>query len=300
MNQVETPRGIEVLSGPQSSKSSIIFGAVLSVLGLLALLAPMVPGISVAALVGMLLASSGIVGIVFSSKAGPFGKGILSLLLGIMATFAGLLIVATPADCPGVVMDVLTVFLIVGGILPILALGQRSEEGFGYKVFSGIVSMTLAVLLASRWPVSGAWAMGIYVGVRIMVHGGMLIALGRRGQRETPPGLADCRTGDGGVGRRKRVPSSEIDPADLGLHLKLDEARENLHEVAAAAQDANPPSSVCGEKGRSGTRAIAFYIVAIGALIVLCLAAVLWPQSSPRGGENGPPADEEGTQYDCP
>jgi hypothetical protein len=39
----------------------------------------------------------------------------------------------------------------------------------------------LGVLLIAEWPVSGVWAVGFYVGVRLLMHGCVLMALGITG-----------------------------------------------------------------------------------------------------------------------
>ena len=64
----------------------------------------------------------------------------------------------------------------------VLAFKIRPEEGWGWTLFSGIVTLLLAVFLIAEWPVSGLWAVGIYVGVRLLLHGWMLMALGTAGK----------------------------------------------------------------------------------------------------------------------
>jgi uncharacterized membrane protein HdeD (DUF308 family) len=45
-------------------------------------------------------------------------------------------------------------------------------------VFSGIVSLLLGWMIWSKWPVSGIWAVGILVGIRLLFAGWTMIILG--------------------------------------------------------------------------------------------------------------------------
>jgi uncharacterized membrane protein HdeD (DUF308 family) len=249
----------------QASKASIAFGAVLSVLGIFAVLAPLFTGVAVTVLVGILLLVAGIVEIVFAFKAGSFGKGVLRFLFGGLGVLAGVIIMATPGTSLVVLAYVLAVFFVAGGVLDIvLSLKVRPEEGWGWMLFSGIVSVVLGGLIIGQWPVSGAWAVGLYVGIRMVMHGWMLMALGRTGQ-ETLTYLQDARIerlenhvrygaralqeAQAALAEhtamifaldtelRKKVSSSEIDPAMRDLNQKLGEAREQMQAAASATKE---------------------------------------------------------------
>jgi uncharacterized membrane protein HdeD (DUF308 family) len=300
MDQGNIMKDMGTVPVTQVSRYRIISGSALLLLAAAAFSLPMFAGSRVTVLTGLLLAASGIIEIAWSAKAGPFGRGTLSLLFGVTLTFTGLLIMATPVDCPGIVKDVLVVFFVAGSVLPIMALGQRSHDGFAWKVVGGIASMLLAGLLASRWPLSGATAVCIYAGIRIALHGCMQIALGasERGRRDL---LAD-RIGmllavDGEL--RDKTLDPEIDPAVRGLHRKLDEAREILLEATAASGGANPTPSARIENGVRRKRTLVFYAVAIAVLVSLCLAAVLWPRLA--NGKSGDAGEGNGWEehLDC-
>lgn len=265
MNDINKLGGTEMFVARQASKASIAFGAVLSVLGIFAVLAPLFTGVAVTVLVGILLLVAGIVEIVFAFKAGSFGKGVLRFLFGGLGVLAGVIIMATPGTSLVVLAYVLAVFFVAGGVLDIvLSLKLRPEEGWGWMLFSGIVSVVLGGLIIGQWPVSGAWAVGLYVGIRMVMHGWMLMALGRTGQ-ETLTYLQDARIerlenhvrygaralqeAQAALAEhtamifaldtelRKKVSSSEIDPAMRDLNQKLGEAREQMQAAASATKE---------------------------------------------------------------
>jgi hypothetical protein len=155
-------------------------------------------------------------------------------------------------------------FLAGGGIDVVLSLKLRPEEGWGWMLLSGIVSVALGVLIALQMPVSGLWAVGLYVGVRLLMHGWVLMALGRTGQeslthlqdtriemlerhvrasaqilQETQAVLVDHTAMllalDSEL--RKKVSTSEVDPAIQVLNRHLGEAREQMQAVASATKE---------------------------------------------------------------
>jgi len=265
MNDINKLGRTEMFVARQASKASIAFGAVLSVLGIFAVLAPLFTGVAVTVSVGILLLVAGIVEIVFAFKAGAFGKGVLRFLFGGLGVLAGVIIMATPGTSLVVLAYVLAVFFVAGGVLDIvLSLKLRPDEGWGWMLFSGIVSIVLGGLIIGQWPVSGTWAVGIYVGIRMLMHGWMLMALGRTGQdtltylqdtriemlerhvragalalQETQAALAEHTAMIFALDTelRKKVSSSEIDPAIRDLNQKLGEAREQMQAAASATKE---------------------------------------------------------------
>jgi uncharacterized membrane protein HdeD (DUF308 family) len=213
----------------------------------------------------MLLLIAGIVELLFAFRAESFGKGVLRFLFGGLGVLAGIIIIATPTESLGILTFILAVFFVAGGVIDIfLALKLRPEEGWGWTLFSGIVSLTLGGLIIGQWPVSGIWAVGLYIGVRMLMHGWMLMALGRTGQEmltylqdtrieklerhvragaraihEAQAQLADhaamLLTLDNEL--RKKISTSEVDPAIRELNQKLGEAREQMQTLTSATRE---------------------------------------------------------------
>lgn len=282
MNDETTLGSAEMLAAREASKASIAFGAVLAVLGVFSVLAPMFSGIAVTVLVGMLLAAAGMVEIVFAFKSDSFGKGVLVFLFGGLGLLAGLVVLATPVASLVVLTVVLAGFFLIGGLVDmILGVRLRPEEGWGWMVSSGIVSIILGILIVMQWPASGLWAVGLLVGIRMLMHGWMLMALGRTGQEslthlqdarieslerhvragaqalhETQAAMADLTAMLLLLGTelQKKVSASEVDPAIQDLNRDLGEARVVMQEVASATKEswdkAQQESNVVFEKLR--------------------------------------------------
>jgi len=171
-----------LLAARQASRASFVFGIVLVSLGVLAIMAPLFTGVATAVLVGMLLIAGGITESVFAFRAPSFGKGLLTFLFGGLAVAAGLVTLGQPGRGLGALTMVLAAYFVASGVVDIvLALRLRPQEGWGWALSSGIVSIALGALILADWPVSGMWAVGVYVGVRLLMHGWMLMALGTTG-----------------------------------------------------------------------------------------------------------------------
>ena len=151
----------------------------LTIFGILAIMAPLFTGAAVTILVGVLMIAAGITRGVFAFRAQSFGKGALAFLLGAIIAFGGVLLLARPLIGLASMTAVLAVFFFADGIMEaVYAFQLRPVKGWGWLLFSGIASGLLGFLIMYQWPVSGAWAIGVLVGVRLIFTGWSVIALG--------------------------------------------------------------------------------------------------------------------------
>ncbi len=163
----------------QGGGSMTIFGVVTIILGLIAMGAPLMAGKSVAILVGILLIAAGIARLVWSFQAESFGRGVLKFLLGGLTLLAGLMVLANPLFGLGMLTIMLAAYFIVDGIFEIVGAFQvKPAQGWGWLLFGGIVSLALGIMIWRQFPVSGVWAIGILVGVKLLFAGLSMIFLG--------------------------------------------------------------------------------------------------------------------------
>jgi uncharacterized membrane protein HdeD (DUF308 family) len=74
---------------------------------------------------------------------------------------------------------VLAAYFLVDGIFEIIAAFQiKPKKGWGWVLFSGIAAFLLGYLIWSQWPLSGGWAIGVLVGVNLLLSGWSMIAFG--------------------------------------------------------------------------------------------------------------------------
>jgi uncharacterized membrane protein HdeD (DUF308 family) len=164
----------------KNSGLTIAMGVILLLMGILAIGSPFIAGVSVVLTVGVAFLIGGIGQLVFSIKA---RAGIFSLIIGVLTVIVGGYMLANPGAALASLTLFLAAYFIVSGIFEaLLAFKARPVSGWGWSLFSGIVSVILGAMIWSQFPVSGAWAIGILLGVRLVLGGWTLIMFGSVGR----------------------------------------------------------------------------------------------------------------------
>jgi len=157
------------------SKNVKIMGWMVLASGLLALLSPLLAGAFVTVMVGVVMFVAGMTRIVDAFQGGGFWAG----LFGAVYCIGGFMIMADPLPGLLALTMVLTIYFMAVGITEIIAAIQiRPAQGWGFLLFSGIVSALLAIMIWNQWPLSGAWAIGTLVGIQLMFSGMTMITVG--------------------------------------------------------------------------------------------------------------------------
>jgi len=155
------------------------FGVIAIVLGMLAMLAPGLTGLSVALLLGIIVLAAGIVRIFWAFQAGTFGKGLAGFVIGGLTLLCGILLIANPLFASGMLTILLAIYFICDGIFEIVAAIQcKPMEGWGWLLFGGIVSVLLGLMIWAQYPLAGAWAMGILIGIKLFMVGLIMVTGG--------------------------------------------------------------------------------------------------------------------------
>jgi uncharacterized membrane protein HdeD (DUF308 family) len=156
-----------------------LLGVGLIVLGVAALSAPFWSGVAAALLVGCLVLAAGVGQCVFAFQAQSLGRGILAFLLGGLTVLCGLVMVAHPLLNLGFLTLALAAWFLVTGVFEVLyALQLRPLRGWGWTAVGGALSAVLGAMIYSQWPLSGAWAVGVLVGVKVLFLGVTMVVLG--------------------------------------------------------------------------------------------------------------------------
>ena len=155
---------------------TIAMGVILLLMGFLAMGSPLVAGLSVAMMVGIVLIIGGIGQLVFAIKT---GKGLLTIILGVLTVLLGGYMLSNPGAALASLTIFLAIYLIVSGLLEaVMAFQVRPVKGWGWALFSGIISVVLGAMIWNQFPLSGAWAIGILLGVRLFFSGWTLLMFG--------------------------------------------------------------------------------------------------------------------------
>jgi uncharacterized membrane protein HdeD (DUF308 family) len=160
-------------------KKMTVFGVIAILLGLLAMLTPAVAGTSVLLFLGVIVLVVGVVRIIWAFGSGSVGKGLLMFAIGLLTFVCGVGLIANPLFASGVLTIILAVYFVLDGLAEIVAgIRKKGSQGWVWMVLSGIISILLAVVIWRQFPLSGIWAIGILLGVKLFFVGLIMVTGG--------------------------------------------------------------------------------------------------------------------------
>ncbi len=170
----------------KGSRWIIVLGIIQILIGIVAIASPMITGLAVTTIVGALLLISGIFQIIQAFKSGNWGIGVMAFLGGAFGVICGILVLFDPLRGLAALTLVLAIYFVIDGIQRIvLASRLRPVAGWVWMLFGGFLSVLLGVLIWSRWPLSGVWAVGTLVGIHILFGGWTMVAIAMAARRVT-------------------------------------------------------------------------------------------------------------------
>ena len=157
----------------------VALGILMVIAGFIALMSVFMATVVSVLLVGIMMIASGIVEIVHGFRMRSWGRFFLWVLIGILYVVAGLMAVWNPLLASAALTLVLGVFLIFAGVARIfLAMQMRSAAPWGWVLASGIITLLLGAMIILHWPVSSLYALGIFLGVDLVVAGSSWLSAG--------------------------------------------------------------------------------------------------------------------------
>lgn len=162
-------------------------GIALSILGLAAIIVPLIAGLFATVFLGWLFLIAGIVGLVATLRARQAPGFGWSLLSALAAVIAGGVLLWNPLQGLVTLTYVLTAFFIVDGILiVILAIAHRRELSgkWEWMMVNGVIDLILAGIIIAALPGTLVWAFGLLVGIDMMFGGASLIAIALEARKE--------------------------------------------------------------------------------------------------------------------
>ncbi len=154
-------------------------GIVTMVLGFVVMLAPILVGFSLLWILGILVAVAGLCRMFWAFQTGSLGKGVLVFAIGGLTLLAGIALLADPMFASGVLTIVLAIYFVVDGAAEIgtaFAIPRGSRRR--WMLFGGIVSIVLGVMIWRQFPLSGVWAIGVLLGIKLLFGGMIMVATG--------------------------------------------------------------------------------------------------------------------------
>lgn len=157
----------------------VALGVVYAIAGLVALGSVVMATVVGVLVVGFMMIVSGVVEIVNAFQFKSWGKFILWVLLGLLYIASGVICYLNPLLAAGALTLILGVSLVVSGIIRIfLGFSMKAGSPWVWVVLSGVLTLILGVILLANWPLSGFYALGIFLGIDLLFAGAAWIGLG--------------------------------------------------------------------------------------------------------------------------
>jgi uncharacterized membrane protein HdeD (DUF308 family) len=150
----------------------IAMAVVFILLGMMAIIEPGIAGLAATILVGWLLVFGGGAHFVAAFSGGGAGRVIWQILIGIVYIVGGLYFLTHPLLGLGTLTLLLAVIILMEAVFEIIAYFRtRGQEGSGWLLVNALITLLLGGLIWFHWPSSSVWAIGILVGVNLLMTG---------------------------------------------------------------------------------------------------------------------------------
>lgn len=152
-------------------------GAVLIVLGLIALGSSMLFTLTTMVFVGWLMMLGGVLQTVHAFTCKSWGGFFIDLLAGAFNTVLGLLIIGHPGATAVALTLMIAMALIISGIFRVaIALSIRFPN-WTWLLLHGAINLLLGFAILQEWPSSGLWVIGTFIGIDMVFNGWSLVML---------------------------------------------------------------------------------------------------------------------------
>jgi uncharacterized membrane protein HdeD (DUF308 family) len=150
----------------------IAMAIIFALLGIMAIIEPGVAGLAITILVGWLLIFGGATHLVGAFTGGGAGRVIWQVLIGIVYVLGGVYFLTHPLLALGTLTLLLAAIILAEGIFEVIAyFRMRGEGGSGWLLVNALITLLLGGLIWFHWPSSSVWAIGILVGVNLLMTG---------------------------------------------------------------------------------------------------------------------------------
>ncbi len=158
----------------------LIYGVLLVVCGIAAIIYPAVTSFATVVVLGIMLMVAGISTIIAAFWTGKWSGVLVQLLVGILYVVVGYMITDRPLQSAAALMLFMASFFIVIGMFRTIAALVIRYPYSGWSLLNGMVTLLLGVIvyrLYHQFPPNVIWVLGTLVGVEMVFHGWTWIAL---------------------------------------------------------------------------------------------------------------------------
>jgi uncharacterized membrane protein HdeD (DUF308 family) len=159
----------------KSSFWLLVLGALLIVVGLVAISSSFIATLATVLMVGILLMVGGAVEIVDAFLGRGWRGFWMHLLGGIMYLVLGFLFVQRPLAAAAFFTLMLAAAFFVGGLFRIVVALSERFYGWEWVLLNGVITLMLGIMIWREWPEAAFWVIGLFVGIDMLFAGWSLV-----------------------------------------------------------------------------------------------------------------------------
>ena len=168
----------------KAAKTTAVIAVSLIVLGILSIVLPSYSGMTITVLIGIMFTLGGFLKLGFSFATTSWGSAILRFLFGLILIVGGLWLVFNPTMGLQAMTIILAIIFIIDGVFEIIfSFALKPVGGGATMLIVGIIGIILGILIWMKWPSSAEWAIGLLVGIKLIVDGIALYSLSVLGKK---------------------------------------------------------------------------------------------------------------------
>lgn len=179
--EAETTSALAFEAGKSVAEHSWLLyvgGGACVVAGIAAIALPVIASLAAAVAFGACLLFSGSVGVFAAFRGRDHWQIASAFGLSLLAILAGGLMLVQPVAGIFALTTLIAAWLAAGGVLrTFYGFRRRHERGAGWMIASGILSITVALLVWFGLPFNAVWVPGVVLGLDLIIWGVLLIAL---------------------------------------------------------------------------------------------------------------------------
>ncbi len=149
----------------------LLLGIALTLIGVFAIARPVITSVATVIFFGWFLIIGGIFYLIGLFGTRCWGGFFLELLAGILSLIVGAFMVGEPVKFAAVYTLFLAILFLVQGAFRIVGAVTGQFRGWGWVLFSGVITMLLGILIWQEWPYSGLWVIGLFIGIEFLFSG---------------------------------------------------------------------------------------------------------------------------------
>jgi uncharacterized membrane protein HdeD (DUF308 family) len=153
-------------------------GVAFLVLGALAIFLPFAASLVTTLVIGWLMVIAGVFQGVHAFQNRGWAHSGWAVVGAIVQIVAGALVVIFPLTGTLALTVILAAFFAAEGAFKIIRASQhRAMPAWGWLLFDGILCVGIGLLVLAGWPSTAVWAIGLLVGVNLLVGGASMLLL---------------------------------------------------------------------------------------------------------------------------